>query len=85
MYVKRVTSDGYTVERIYDKAGRLITVIAQDESTVNYTYNANGSRQSAIYEDGTKEEYTSQQITAYEREWFQERKTLQVISMKVEV
>ena len=41
----------------YDKAGRLVKVIAGSD-TVVYTYYANGSRKSVTYNDGTREEYT---------------------------
>ena len=60
---KEITTDpkGNVTIKVFDKAGRLKTVTA-DEKTTTYSYYDNGARQSVTYNDGTKaiaiEEYT---------------------------
>ncbi len=58
-YTKETTTDpkGNIVEKIYDKAGRLSTVISAD-GTTSYEYYPNGNRKSVVYPSGVKEEYT---------------------------
>ncbi|MCX7920801.1 MAG: S8 family serine peptidase [Clostridia bacterium] len=48
---------GNVKTEVYDKVGRLTAVIA-DGQTTTYTYDPNGNRQSVVYHDGSKEEYT---------------------------
>jgi YD repeat-containing protein len=48
---------GNLTKRTFDKAGRLLKVIAGGETTT-YNYYDNGSRESITYNNGAKEEYT---------------------------
>ena len=49
--------NGNSTKKVFDKAGRLIKVIA-DGKTTTYEYNGNGSRESVTYPGGATEEYT---------------------------
>lgn len=46
-----------TVQKIYDKAGRLLSVI-DGADTTTYAYYSNGARSSVTYDNGAREEYT---------------------------
>lgn len=48
---------GHTTTKVYDKAGRLTTVTVDGKAT-NYIYYDNGSLQSVIYPDASREDYT---------------------------
>jgi len=48
---------GAIVKKVYDKAGRLSQVVA-DNKTTQYNYYDNRSVQSVVYDNGAKEEYT---------------------------
>jgi YD repeat-containing protein len=50
-------SKGNVVKKVFDKAGRLVNVIADDDTTT-YTYYADGSRKAVIYGSGAREDYT---------------------------
>ena len=58
-FVSETAADpkGNMTTKVYDKEGRVAQVIADNQAT-NYTYYANGSKQSVVYPDGTSEEYT---------------------------
>ncbi|MEN6314097.1 MAG: RHS repeat-associated core domain-containing protein [Clostridiaceae bacterium] len=57
--VKETSLDpkGNLTEKVYDRAGRLWIVTTDGKTTV-YSYYDNGSRQSAAYQDGSREDYT---------------------------
>ncbi len=57
--IKETTTDakGNNVEKVYDKIGRLASVISA-EGTTTYTYDGIGNRISMEYPNGVKEEYT---------------------------
>ncbi len=57
--IKETSTDakGNNVEKVYDKIGRLASVISAD-GTTTYTYDSNGNRISMEYPNGVKEEYT---------------------------
>jgi RHS repeat-associated protein len=48
---------GNVTQKIYDRVGRISQVIADGLTTV-YHYNDNGSVQSVVYSDGSREDYT---------------------------
>ena len=54
---RSVAPDGSMTETTYDEVGRIASVSADGAETVHYLYNANGSRQAAVYADGTREDY----------------------------
>ena len=58
-FAKETTTDpkGNITSKVYDKVGRLSTVIA-DGQTTTYTYDANGNQQSVLYPGGSSEDYT---------------------------
>ncbi|MCX7745459.1 MAG: VWA domain-containing protein [Clostridia bacterium] len=58
---KATDPKGNITHKIYDNEGRLISVIDGELTSpkrTNYTYFANGNRQSVVYPDGSKEVYT---------------------------
>ncbi|MGB7605591.1 MAG: RHS repeat-associated core domain-containing protein [Lutisporaceae bacterium] len=57
--IKETATDakGNNVEKVYDKIGRLASVISA-EGTTTYTYYDNGNTKSVEYPNGVKEEYT---------------------------
>lgn len=69
-----VTSGGEEIQHTaceYDKSGRVIRVTGKNGGAVEYTYDANGNRKTAIYADG--------HITTYsydEMNWLKEQKTV---------
>ena len=48
---------GNVTQKIYDRVGRISQVIADGLTTV-YNFNDNGSVQSVVYSDGSREDYT---------------------------
>ena len=58
-YVAETSTDpkGSITQKIYDRTGRLSSVISDGKTTV-YTYYANGALQSVIGSDGSREDYT---------------------------
>jgi len=48
---------GNVTQKIYDRIGRISQVIADGLTTV-YNFNDNGSVQSVVYSDGSREDYT---------------------------
>lgn len=54
---KSIDPKGNVTLKVNDKAGRLLTVTADNKITT-YSYFANGSRQSVVYTDGSREDYT---------------------------
>ncbi|SFB37041.1 Ig-like domain-containing protein, partial [Clostridium frigidicarnis] len=57
-HYEEITIDpkGNTTKKVYNKADRLIRVIA-DNKTTTYEYCLNGNRKTIIYPDGSREEY----------------------------